>query len=190
MKKIVMREGVMQNKKNIILIGMPGAGKSTVGIVLAKKMSMDFIDTDVLIQLKEGRSLQEIVDHDGYLVLRSIEEQVLLGLLCTNSVIATGGSAVYSDLAMRSLRNNAFCIFLDVPCEVLLSRVRNYATRGLAKRSDQSFAELFVERYDLYRKYADLIIDCSCLSQDEVCDEIEKHYFKKNTIQLQPKAQR
>lgn len=161
-----------EEKTNIVLIGMPGAGKSTVGVLLAKQMSKDFVDTDVLIQVEEGRLLQDIVDNDGYMLLRAIEERVLLGLACKNCVISTGGSAVYSDTAMLHLKANGITVFLDVDIATLNSRVHDYETRGLAKRHDQTFAELFDERLALYRKYADLTINCIGRTQDEVCSDI------------------
>jgi shikimate kinase len=151
---------------------MPGAGKSTIGVLLAKQTSKDFIDTDVLIQVAEGRLLQDIVDSQGYLVLRAIEERVLLGLSCCNCVVATGGSAVYSDAAMQHLKAGGMTVFLDVDIATLNSRVHDYETRGLAKRPDQSFAELFEERLVLYRKYADLTVNCIGLTQEEVCSKI------------------
>lgn len=151
---------------------MPGAGKSTVGVLLAKQTSKDFVDTDVLIQVAEGRLLQDIVDSEGYLVLRAIEERVLLGLSCCNCVVATGGSAVYSDAAMQHLKTGGMTVFLDVDIATLNSRVHDYETRGLAKRPEQSFAELFEERLLLYRKYADLTVNCIGLTQEEVCSKI------------------
>jgi shikimate kinase len=151
---------------------MPGAGKSTVGIILAKLTSRDFIDTDVLIQISQGRLLQDIVDTEGYMALRRIEEVILLGLHCYNHVIATGGSAVYSHAAMEHLKSNGIVVFLDVDLSTLESRVRDFDTRGLAKRPDQSLSELFEERIILYRKYADLAVDCVDLSQEEVCAQI------------------
>ncbi|NLI29497.1 MAG: shikimate kinase [Nitrospiraceae bacterium] len=151
---------------------MPGAGKSTIGVLLAKQTSKDFIDTDVLIQVAEGSLLQDIVDSQGYLVLRAIEERVLLGLSCCNCVVATGGSAVYSDAAMQHLKAGGMTVFLDVDIATLNSRVHDYETRGLAKRPDQSFAELFEERLVLYRKYADLTVNCIGLTQEEVCSKI------------------
>ena len=135
-----------QTHSNLVLIGMPGSGKSTVGVILAKKASRDFLDTDVLIQTSLGRTLQDIVDSDGYLALRKIEETVLLGLAVQNHVIATGGSAAYSDQAMIHLKSDGILIFLDVDLSTLRSRIRDFSTRGLAKRPDQSFAELFDER--------------------------------------------
>ena len=97
---------MLKHPSNIVLIGMPGSGKSTVGIVLAKLTSRDFVDTDVLIQTSQGRTLQDIVDTEGYMVLREIEERILLKLDCINHVIATGGSAVYSHAAMTHLKSN------------------------------------------------------------------------------------
>ncbi len=156
---------------NIVLIGMPGSGKSTVGVILAKMASLDFVDTDILIQ-RVGKSLQEIVDADGYLVLRKIEEEVLLKLDCRDHVIATGGSAVYSPAAISHLKEDGVIVFLDVDIETLQSRIRNYETRGLAKRPDQTLEELFAERLALYREYADITISGAGLTQEEVCDAI------------------
>jgi shikimate kinase len=167
-------EIVGEDKSNIVLIGMPGAGKSTVGIILAKLTSRDFIDTDVLIQISQGRLLQNIVDTEGYMVLRRIEEDILLGLHCYHHVIATGGSAVYSPVAMEHLKSSGIVVFLDVDLSTLESRVYDFDTRGLAKRPDQSLSELFKERIILYRKYADVTIECADLSQEEVCAQIIK----------------
>jgi shikimate kinase len=158
----------------IILIGMPGSGKSTVGILLAKLLSKNFIDTDVLIQTKEVRSLQNIVDRDGYLALRRIEENILLNLECRNCVIATGGSAVYSDGAMLHLKKAGIAVFLDVDMATLKARVRDYETRGLAKRPDQTVDDLFSERIALYRKYADATVNCAGMNHEEVCARIVK----------------
>lgn len=157
------------SRSNIVLIGMPGSGKSTVGVVLAKLISLNFIDTDILIQRSAGKSLQEIVDIDGYLALRQMEEEVLLRLDCRDHVIATGGSAVYSPAAMEHLRADGLIVFLDVEIPTLLSRVRDYDTRGLAKRPDQTLEELFKERLILYRTYADVMVSGEGLTQDEVC---------------------
>jgi len=159
---------------NIILIGMPGSGKSTIGVVLAKCVPMDFVDTDILIQCSVGRSLQDIVDHEGHMALRAIEEKVLLGLECRHHVIATGGSAVYSRPAMEHLKADGFTVFLEVDLDTLKARIHDYETRGLAKRPDQSFEELFAERSALYSRYADLTIQCSGLSVPKICASILK----------------
>jgi shikimate kinase len=157
---------------NVVLVGMPGSGKSTVGVILAKLTSRDFIDTDILIQNTTGRSLQSILVSDGYLALRSIEKRILCGLECRNHVIATGGSAVYSQGAMEHLRADGTIVFLDVDLAVLESRDLALDTRGIAKRPEQSFAELFEERFVLYSAYADLVIACSTLSHEGVCARI------------------
>ena len=160
------------HRPNIVLIGMPGAGKSTVGVILAKYTSRDFIDTDVLIQISERRPLQEILDDQGHMALRRIEEQILLSLHLSNHVIATGGSAAYSGKAMRHLKQTGVVVFLHVPFEEIRERVRDFATRGIARAPEQSFADLFEERYVLYKKYADVTIDCERLNQEQVSETI------------------
>lgn len=155
---------------------MPGAGKSTLGIMLAKALAKNFVDTDVEIQLQAGKTLQDIVDTDGYLSLRNIEEQVLLKSCYQNHVIATGGSAVYSDKAMRHLQSFGATVFLDLPLAELQARLTNLATRGLARKPNQSLQELYDERRSLYQHYANITIDCSGKSQDEIVTEIiNKH---------------
>jgi shikimate kinase len=163
---------MLKNPSNIVLIGMPGSGKSTVGIILAKLTSRDFVDTDVLIQTSQGRTLQDIVDKEGYMALRKVEERILLKLDCFNHVIATGGSAIYSHLAMTHLKSNGMVVFLNVALPVLEARIHDYATRGLAKRPDQSFDDLFEERFNLYTKYADVMIECKDLTQEKICEKI------------------
>ncbi|MDP6197716.1 MAG: shikimate kinase [Porticoccaceae bacterium] len=151
---------------------MPGAGKSTIGILLAKTLGLDFLDTDISIQVKHNQTLQQIADQDGYLVLRDYEEQILLTEDIESKVVSTGGSAVYSELGMRRLKTNAVVVFLDVSLEQLEVRVTDFASRGIARRPDQSFADLFVERHALYQQYADISIDCSDLSIDEALQSV------------------
>ena len=160
------------SSSSIVLIGMPGAGKSTVGVLLAKLTCRSFVDTDVLIQSQEGRPLQEIVDKDGYLALRAIEEQVIVGHGCMGCVIATGGSAVYSPAAMAHLKRHGTVVYLAVGLPTLEERVRDLNTRGLAKRSDQNFRDIYEERTPLYRQYADITIDCDGLNHEAVCARI------------------
>lgn len=160
---------MQQKKTNIVLIGMPGSGKSTVGVILAKMLAKSYLDTDILLQNVENRTLQDIVDCEGPMVLRAIEEKVLLSVICKDHVIATGGSAAYSETAMQYLRQQGVIVFLHADLPTLQARVCNYETRGLAKRPDQSFQDLFNERLALYEKYADFTIKNSHLSQEQVC---------------------
>lgn len=146
---------------NISLIGMPGAGKSTIGVQLAKATARDFVDTDLLIQLREHKPLQQIMDETDYLNLRRIEEQVLLGLSYDHHIIATGGSAVYSEAGMTALKKLGPIVFLDVDLNQLKKRINNFQQRGIACHPDQSFADLFIERNSLYRRHADHIIHCA-----------------------------
>lgn len=159
-------------KSNIVLVGMPGSGKSTVGVILAKLLSYDFLDTDVLIQSSQRRALQDIVDRDGHLALRTIEEDTLLSLDLQHHVIATGGSAVYSAAAMAHLAAIGTVVFLDVNLATLERRVDNLATRGLVRRPGQSLADLFAEREALYKQAADITINCTGMTQEAVCSAI------------------
>ncbi|MBW4934046.1 shikimate kinase [Marinobacter sp. F4206] len=159
---------------NIILIGMPGSGKSTVGVLLAKRLGMGFVDTDLLIQEKAGRTLQEIVDQDGYQALRHTEEAVLLDLKVQHQIISTGGSAVYSAAAMQHLKANGVAVFLDIPLKRVIERIGDHSARGISRRPDQSLGELFEERYQLYCQYADLTVAGEGRNQDEVCDAVVK----------------
>jgi shikimate kinase len=163
---------MMRTVSNIVLIGMPGSGKSTVGVILARLTSRAFVDTDLLIQTATGKPLQEIIDGEGYLALRRIEEEVLLGITCRGHVIATGGSAAYSRRAMAHLKSDGVVVFLDADIATLESRVCDFARRGLAKRADQTFADLFAERLPLYREYANITVGCAGLSHEEVCVRI------------------
>lgn len=159
-------------KSNIALIGMPGSGKSTVGVLLAKATGRDFVDTDLLIQRRAGSTLQTIVDNWGYEALREEEEQVLLSLTHTDHVIATGGSVVYSESGMAHLCRSSQVVFLDVSLQTVRERIGDYSLRGISKRPDQSLEDLFRERHSLYEHYADLTVTCDGLSQDEVCNRI------------------
>ena len=153
---------------------MPGSGKSTVGVILAKNLGMEFVDTDILIQSSENRTLQEIVDSEGHMSLRKIEEEVLVKIDCENSIVATGGSAAYSDKAMVHLGKIGKIVFLNAQLSTLRNRIHNYDTRGLAKRPDQSFEDLFQERFNLYKKYADITIDCDIIDQETTAASIAK----------------
>lgn len=163
---------MIEDRDNVVLIGMPGAGKSTVGVLLAKRLTKNFVDTDVIIQSSEGRTLQDIVDHDGYLALRTIEERELLALDLCNHVIATGGSAAYSVRAMNALRRQGIIVYLKVDYPTLARRVTNLGSRGIAKAADQTFADVFAERIPLYEQHAEVVIDCDHLDQEQVVEAI------------------
>ena len=159
-------------KNNITLIGMPGAGKSTTGIILAKNCGLGFIDTDILIQINRQKTLQQILDSIGYLALRDIEEKEILKLNIENQVIATGGSAVYSRRAMDHLAAISAVVFIDVSLEQVRKRVLNFATRGITKAPDQSLETLYRERQELYKRYARVTVDGNTKSQEILAVEI------------------
>ena len=153
---------------NIVLIGMPGAGKSTVGVLLAKALSRDFLDTDVYIQAKQGRTLQEIIDQEGLAAFCRIEERHVRSLKCRTSVIATGGSVVYSPAAMARLQASGIIIHLDLDLPALEKRLTDLSSRGVVMGPGQTLPQLFAEREPLYRKYADLTIDCAGFTHEEI----------------------
>ncbi|MBQ8015197.1 MAG: shikimate kinase [Clostridia bacterium] len=160
--------------KNIILIGMPGAGKSTIGVILAKSMLMDFTDTDLLIQKKYSSSLCDIIAKHGIDEFLKIENDVICEADFTNCVIATGGSAVYGKKAMDKLRANGKTVYLNVDCTELEKRVNNIHTRGIAMKDGTTLAGLYAERAPLYEQYADVTVDCTALSPEQCVDEIIK----------------
>lgn len=157
---------------SIILIGMPGAGKSTVGVLLAKLAGLNFTDTDLTIQVEAGATLQEIVDSRGHLALRQLEEQILLTMDLGNGVIATGGSVVYSEALMARLRSAGPLIYLRVSLEELTRRVASAPPRGIAGDAGQSFSDIFRERTPLYKKYADLVVDADNVEPQQVAIQI------------------
>lgn len=143
---------------NIVLIGMPGAGKSTVGVILAKSLGMEFCDTDLLIQKNENMVLQDIIDKYGMEYFKQCEEKSIMAAEYNNCVIATGGSAVYSEAAMKYLKKNGIVVYLSVsPC-VLKKRIDNFATRGII--GSGSMEDIFAKRRALYEKYADITVNC------------------------------
>ena len=159
-------------EKSLILVGMPGAGKSTVGVMLAKELAKDFIDTDLLIQLRAGKTLQDIIDEQGYQALRQIEEATLVDHEFFNHIVATGGSAVYSEKGMKHLKTFGKVVYLHADLDELNRRIHNYEDRGIARKPGQSFEDLFNERKALYEHYADISVDGSKMSQQEVLIEI------------------
>lgn len=155
------------NKENYILVGMPGSGKSTLGVLMAKSLVKQFCDTDIIIQEMTGEPLQATIDRDGYMKLREIEEKACQSVDFQDTVIATGGSAVYSELGMNHLKTTGRVIYLQVSLDELLRRIPDMETRGIAMKPGQSFADLYHERCALYQQYADLTIDCDELGIEE-----------------------
>ena len=154
--------------RTISLIGMPGAGKSTVGVILAKLTGLRFVDTDLDIQVRENATLQDILEHHGYLHLRAIEQEVLLGIALDQAIISTGGSVVYSATAMQRLQTAGPVVYLAAKLQTLQQRVATAPLRGIASDTRQSYAEVFAERTPLYRQYADIIVAADKGSADEV----------------------
>jgi shikimate kinase len=147
--------------RNVVLIGMPGVGKSTIGLLLAQALGKLFIDTDTLIEQQEGRPLQDIIDCDGLPAFLRIEENTILNMDVTGHVVATGGSVVYSLKAIERLKGNSTIIYLKVAYHEIKARIKNEANRGIAMSKEQDLSGLYEERTPLYEKYADGIIDCS-----------------------------
>ena len=159
---------------NIILIGMPGAGKSTVGVLLAKRLGYHFVDTDLLIQAASGKRLQEIIRDRGMAAFKQLEEEQLCTLATSHTVIATGGSAIYSQKAMDHLRQFGETIFLDVPLAELKQRVEDMDTRGVVLDPGEDFDQLFQHRRPLYQSFADLTIDGSGMNAEAIAAAIEQ----------------
>lgn len=161
---------------NIILIGMPGCGKSTVGVILAKTLGIGFVDTDLIIQQRENRLLQNIIDTDGIDFFLNCEAEAVKSLYCDNCVIATGGSVVYREDAIEHLKSNGKIIFLDVPLDEIKKRLNNISTRGIAAQKNDTIDDIYNERIDLYNKYADIIIKTDGESVEKTVEKICKFF--------------
>ena len=160
--------------KNVVLIGMPGCGKSTCGVLAAKALCKDFVDTDLVIQQKEKMPLQAIIDQKGNEYFAAAEETAICSLAVENAVIATGGSAVYSERGMAHLKQNAVVIYLSISFETMLKRISDMSSRGILLREGESLDAMFAERGSLYEKYADRILDCDDKKIEETLSEILK----------------
>ena len=145
--------------KNIILIGMPGVGKSTVGVILAKLLGYSFVDTDLVIQKKEKKLLKDIIAEKGIDGFIETENRILSTFFADNSVIATGGSVVYGKEAMANLSDESVVVYLKLDYNKLRYRLGNIKNRGVVIRKGQSLNALYKERVPLYEKYADIVID-------------------------------
>ncbi len=157
-------------RDNVALIGMPGAGKSTLGVLLAKRTARSFLDTDLLIQQAESAPLQQIIERCGVASFRAIEEGIVLALDCSSAVIATGGSVVYSDAAMEHLGRIGRRIYLDVPLDELERRLGDLDQRGVIRGPGQNLDSLLAERGPLYQRWADIRLDCSGRGHDALVE--------------------
>ena len=146
-------------KNNIVLIGMPSCGKSTIGVVLAKVLGYRFLDSDLVIQEQTGKLLCELIDEKGIDGFNAIENQVNASLTCERCVIATGGSVIYGSDAMEHLKKNGVVVYLRLSLSTLEERIGDLTARGVSIRENQSFEDLYLERKPLYEKYADITVD-------------------------------
>ncbi|WNY24559.1 shikimate kinase [Methanolapillus millepedarum] len=162
----------MPSSSNIILIGMPGAGKSTTGVLLAKTLCMSFSDTDLLIQEQRGVPLQDLVDNFGFAGFTKIEEDVISEISPKNTIISTGGSVIYSERAMKHLQKLGTIVYLSVRFPEIMCRIQNISTRGIVLHDGQTLEELYEERRPLYEKYADITIFGDNKTIEEMVTEI------------------
>ena len=156
---------------------MPASGKSTVGVLLAKSLKCQFVDSDLEIQRRESALLREILTSRGFLELRAIEEKVLLNIPLQNSVLATGGSAIYSAKAMKRLKAETDVVYLKTPLELIKARVGDFLQRGIAAPENSTIESLAAERTDLYEKYADLEVCTSEKNPSTISEEIMEKLF-------------
>ncbi|MDE6951104.1 MAG: shikimate kinase [Lachnospiraceae bacterium] len=162
----------MTGKSNIILIGMPGAGKSTVGVVLAKSRGCRFLDSDLLIQEKYDALLHELITEYGLEGFLKIEEEVNASIETKRTVVATGGSVVYGAAAMQHLKRIGKVVYLKLSCETIRERLGDLNERGVALQKGQTLEDLYAERIPLYEKYADVTVDCEKKSIREIVSEL------------------
>ena len=168
MKKKKMRAG-----DNVVLVGMPGVGKSTLGVLLAERRGYGFLDTDILMQAQQGLRLQQIIEKHGLDGFRQIEEKTILTLTVTSHIISTGGSVVYSARAMQHLKQRGWVCHLDIEPQILRERLDNIDTRGIVMAPGQTIESLYRERYPLYRQYADMTVETGNLTPVQVVKTIE-----------------
>ena len=159
-------------KDNIVLIGMPGCGKSTLGVVLAKSTNRNFVDVDLLIQQKAGKKLHKIIEDEGLKYFSDLENSVGASVEAENSVIATGGSIIFGEDAMAHLKKIGTVVYLRLPLEVIKKRIRNFATRGIAMKPGETLDDVFAQRSPLYEKYADMTIDCENVTFEENLEKL------------------
>ena len=168
---------MMEKTRNIVLIGMPAVGKTTVGKLLAEKIGFKFLDSDDLIQSKEKKTLAQIILDNGLDNFLTIEERYIVSITCSNHVIATGGSVVYSQKAMAHLSRISKVIYLSIPLDMLLTRLSDMTSRGVAVRPGQKIEDLYKERTPLYDRYCDIKMDCHSMTAQQVVEQAVTHFF-------------
>ena len=154
-------------KKNIVLIGMPGAGKSTIGVLLAKAINYDFLDADLVIQKQNNKKLYEIINEKGIDEFLDIEDKTISGINVQGTVIATGGSAVYGENAMKHMKENGIVVYLKLSLVEIINRISNIKTRGIAMKEGKTIFDIYNERIPLYESYADIVIDAEGTTVEE-----------------------
>ena len=167
-----MRMTMKNKKSNIVLIGMPAAGKSTVGVILAKVLGYQFIDADLVIQKQEHRLLKDIIKEDGLEGFIAIENNINSSLQVDRTVIATGGSAIYGKEAMDHLKSIGTIIYIRLSYETLENRLGNIRRRGVVLKKGQNLRDLYKERCPLYEKYADIIVDAEDMGVEKTMETI------------------
>lgn len=167
-------------KNNIVLIGMPGVGKSTLGVVLAKELGYEFVDADLLIQKREKRLLKEIIAEEGVDGFLKIENDVNASITADKTIIATGGSVIYGAEAMVHLKEIGTVVYLKLDYETLDSRLGSLKGRGVVLKDGQNLKSLYEERVPLYEKYADIVVDEYGLNLEETLEAILEKY--KNSL--------
>ncbi len=171
-------------KNNVVLIGMPGAGKSTVGVVLAKVMGKRFVDSDLVIQENTGQLLHELITKHGLDGFLKIENKINAELQMSNSIIATGGSVIYGTEAMEHLKKNGYVVYLKLTLDSLTDRLGNLQKRGVVLKEGQGLKELYEERVPLYEKYADMVLDCEGKTIRKIAEEISAKYAGEQATNL------
>ena len=162
------------NKQNVVLIGMPASGKSTCGVIAAKVLLKNFFDTDLLVQGLEQSRLQELIDEKGTDYFFTAEENAILTLKLEATVIATGGSVIYSEKAMQHLKSLGKVIYLHLSYETMCKRINDLTTRGIVVKNGTTLKDMYDERIPLYEKYADVTIDCDNNNVEETVEQIIK----------------
>lgn len=163
---------------NIILIGMPGSGKSTVGVLLAKTLGFDFIDTDLILQQREGALLQNILNEKGTETFLDLEQQAICTVECRQAVISPGGSCVCRELSMAHLKNLGRIVYLNLPLQELEARLNNISTRGIAMEPGQTLSEVYRCRTPLYEKWADVTVQCAGQTLEETVAAVLRALIK------------